>query len=124
MKKSLHFILGRKKKVVEYPSMSKFTIPQTVSMPAYSFYGKIERHVRYYKTLVPSGKITWGVLIKYNPRLLKVQQNIVDYEGHDFSDKALNTLAVSLVSLIKEEFLLIQDQKFDHITQKKTLKIV
>lgn len=113
MKKRLNFILGRKKKeVIEYPPMSKFVIPSTVSMPAYSFYGKIEQHVRYHKTFVPSGKkITWGLLTKHNPCLLEIQNKIIIHEGRNFPDKAWDNVAFGLVVLIKTEFLSIKKEE-------------
>lgn len=112
MKKRLNFILGlSKKEVFEYPPMSKFVIPANVSMPAYSFYGKIEQHVRNHKTFIPSGKITWGLLTKHNPCLLETENKIIVYEGRNFPDKAWNNVALNLVNLIKEEALAIKEQE-------------
>jgi hypothetical protein len=89
---------------VVYDPMPDFFISNTVSMPAYRFYGKIEQYVRNNKLVIPvNKKITWRLLTRYNKSLRSVQKKLVPHRRDNISVVAWNDVANKLVTLVKAE---------------------
>lgn len=116
--KIVRLFSGRIKKSKTQPSLlvyeieKKAIVPYDFKVPAYSFYEKLEQHLRNYQTVVPVvDHITWKHLLKYNPALIVMHKNIVVCEGRDFPDQAWDSLALRLVRFLEENHTPVTTQE-------------
>ncbi len=100
-------IMQEKPNLLVYEIKKNALLSYDFKVPAYSFYGKIEQHLRNHQTFVPVVEaITWQDLLEYNPVLFAMQKKIVAYEGRKFSDQAWDFLAQQLVLFLQKNHTL------------------
>lgn len=101
-------IMQEKPNLLVYEVKKNAIIPYNFNVPAYSFLGKIEQHLRNHQTMVPVvNEVTWQDLLEYNPALVDMQKKIIAYEGKNFSDEAWNILAQQLVRFLQKNHALV-----------------
>ncbi|MFA6255975.1 MAG: hypothetical protein WC606_02215 [Candidatus Absconditabacterales bacterium] len=73
-------------------------------MPTNVFYEKFEHHLQNNQTIVPvvDDKLTWKLLVKYNPTFIKLKLDIIKLESRNFPDKAWDNVANRLVRVLKQ----------------------
>lgn len=110
-KRSVNLIsrLRRTQKLVYYAN-PKAHIPHDISMPAHSFYEKIEHHLRNEATIVPVIKetLTWKKFIRYNPGFKQLKKEIIKIEGRDYPEKAWDLVARNVVRVVKKYHKMVE----------------